>query len=122
MFAGTASTPLELLERAAGRQARDAGRRLVARAATARRSSPDDVARDVTGPSAERRAPRVQPARRVAYEVLRAVREDDAYANLLLPDAARRGAARAADAGLATELAYGTLRLRGLLRPGARRS
>lgn len=27
----------------------------------------------------------VQPARRIAYEVISAVRESDAYANLLLP-------------------------------------
>ncbi len=52
-------------------------------------------------------------ARRVAFDVLRAVDESDAYANLLLPkqiDAARLSAA---DAGLATELTYGTLRRRG---------
>lgn len=56
---------------------------------------------------------RAAPARRVAAEVLAAVREDDAYANLLLP--ARIAAARLspADAGLATELTYGTLRMQG---------
>ncbi|GAA0995281.1 RsmB/NOP family class I SAM-dependent RNA methyltransferase [Subtercola frigoramans] len=55
----------------------------------------------------------VQPARRIAFEVIRAVREDDAYANLLLPAKLERARLSTADAGLATELTYGTLRLRG---------
>ena len=55
----------------------------------------------------------MQPARRVAYEVLRAVREDDAYANLLLPALLAEARLAPADAALATELAYGTLRQRG---------
>ncbi len=55
----------------------------------------------------------VQPARRVAYDVLRAVEESDAYANLLLPHAISRAALSPADAALATELTYGTLRRRG---------
>jgi 16S rRNA (cytosine967-C5)-methyltransferase len=61
----------------------------------------------------ERAAPRVQPARRIAYEVLRAVREDDAYANLLLASLLAEAQLAPADAALATELAYGTLRRRG---------
>ncbi|MCU1559843.1 transcription antitermination factor NusB [Mycetocola sp.] len=55
----------------------------------------------------------VQPARRIAYDVLAAVSTDDAYANLLLPTLIARAALNTADAGLATELTYGTLRLRG---------
>ncbi|MET4637039.1 transcription antitermination factor NusB [Mycetocola sp. 2940] len=55
----------------------------------------------------------VQPARRIAYDVLAAVSTDDAYANLLLPTLIARAALNSADAGLATELTYGTLRLRG---------
>lgn len=55
----------------------------------------------------------VQPARRVAFEVLQAVRHDDAYANLLLPSAIRRAGLSHADAGLATELCYGSLRMQG---------
>ena len=55
----------------------------------------------------------VQPARRVAFDVLRAVSRDDAYANLLLPTLLKRQALNTADAGLATELTYGTLRMRG---------
>jgi 16S rRNA (cytosine967-C5)-methyltransferase len=59
------------------------------------------------------RSTRVQPARRVAYDVIAAVRESDAYANLLLPTRIARASLNAADAGLATELTYGTLRMQG---------
>ena len=52
-------------------------------------------------------------AREVALDVLLAVERDDAYANLLLPHRLREAGLRGADAALATELAYGTLRLRG---------
>ncbi len=64
----------------------------------------------MTRPGARRRA---DPARRGAYDVLRAVAQRDAYANLLLPAllAERRLAGR--DAALATELTYGTLRGQG---------
>lgn len=55
----------------------------------------------------------VQPARRVAFDVLRAVTESDAYANLLLPSAITEAQLSAQDAALATELTYGTLRRRG---------
>ncbi|CAN5386304.1 transcription antitermination factor NusB [soil metagenome] len=55
----------------------------------------------------------MQPARRIAFEVIRAVREDDAYANLLLPAKLERAKLSTADAALATELTYGTLRMRG---------
>lgn len=53
----------------------------------------------------------VQPARRIALEVIMAVRESDAYANLLLPVKLQRAALSSADAALATELTYGTLRM-----------
>jgi 16S rRNA (cytosine967-C5)-methyltransferase len=56
---------------------------------------------------------RVQPARRIALDILIAVRESDAYANLLLPVRLERAHLSEADAGLATELTYGTLRMRG---------
>ncbi|GAA2015026.1 RsmB/NOP family class I SAM-dependent RNA methyltransferase [Microbacterium ulmi] len=52
-------------------------------------------------------------SRRVAYEVVRAVHESDAYANLLLPRALERARLATADAALATELTYGTLRRQG---------
>ncbi len=67
--------------------------------------------RSVQAPS--QRARVADPAREVAYEVLRAVREDDAYANLVLPGLLRRRGLDTRDAALATELAYGTLRGRG---------
>jgi len=56
---------------------------------------------------------RIQAARRVAYDVLRAVHGNDAYANLLLPAKLDEAGLSAADAGLATELTYGTLRRQG---------
>lgn len=49
-------------------------------------------------------------ARDVAYAVIRSVGEDDAYANLLLPRELERARLSTADAALATELTYGTLR------------
>lgn len=52
-------------------------------------------------------------ARWVAFDTLRAVHESDAYANLLLPKAIARAGLSSADAGLATELTYGTLRREG---------
>ncbi len=55
----------------------------------------------------------VQPARRVAFEVITAVRTSDAYANLLLPVKLERSRLGAQDAALATELTYGTLRRQG---------
>jgi 16S rRNA (cytosine967-C5)-methyltransferase len=58
-------------------------------------------------------APRIQPTRRIAYRVLRAVEQDDAYANLLLPALLAEARLSPADSAFATELAYGTLRLRG---------
>ncbi|GAB2697168.1 RsmB/NOP family class I SAM-dependent RNA methyltransferase [Thalassiella azotivora] len=75
-----------------------------------RRSGPRR--RSVTAPAARSRA--ADPVRRTAYEVLRAVAEDDAYANLVLPAALRRERLSGRDAALATELTYGTLRGRGL--------
>lgn len=56
---------------------------------------------------------RVDPARRAAYDVLRAVAERDAYANLALPRLLRERGLAGRDAALATELTYATLRGRG---------
>ena len=53
------------------------------------------------------------PARLVAFEVLREVDEDDAYANLVLPLEIRRAGLGKLDAAFATNLCYGTLRMRG---------
>jgi 16S rRNA (cytosine967-C5)-methyltransferase len=55
----------------------------------------------------------IQPARQIAYDVIAAVRESDAYANLLLPTRIDRAKLSHADAALATELTYGTLRMQG---------
>lgn len=55
----------------------------------------------------------VSPARLVAYDVLRDVEDRDAYANLALPARIREAGLSPRDAGLATELAAGALRLRG---------
>lgn len=49
-------------------------------------------------------------ARNAAYDLMRAVDERDAYANLLLPQMLRQRDITGRDAALATELAYGTLR------------
>jgi 16S rRNA (cytosine967-C5)-methyltransferase len=54
-------------------------------------------------------------ARLAAYDVLKAVRENDAYANLVLPGLLRERRIDGRDAALATELAYGTLRAQGQL-------
>ena len=61
-----------------------------------------------------RRRP-LDPARAAAFEVLRAVTERDAYANLALPALLRERGIRGRDAAFATELTYGTCRARGLL-------
>lgn len=51
----------------------------------------------------------------MAYELLRAVDEQDAYANLVLPGLLGARGLGGRDAGLATELGYGTLRALGTL-------
>ncbi|WDF31943.1 transcription antitermination factor NusB [Arthrobacter agilis] len=59
------------------------------------------------------RTRRADPARLVAFEVLRAVAADDAYANLVLPGSIRKHRLDRRDAGFATELTYGALRGQG---------
>jgi 16S rRNA (cytosine967-C5)-methyltransferase len=56
------------------------------------------------------RGPVADPARRAAFDVLRAVADRDAYANLVLPGLLRERGITGRDAAFATELAYGTLR------------
>ncbi|MRH87404.1 rRNA small subunit methyltransferase B [Nocardia sp. SYP-A9097] len=57
----------------------------------------------------------LDPVRVVARDVLRAVRERDAYANLVLPGLLRERKISGRDAALATELTYGAARSLGLL-------
>jgi 16S rRNA (cytosine967-C5)-methyltransferase len=62
-----------------------------------------------------RRRPRAaaDPARAAAFEVLEAVREQDAYTNLVLPQVLRARRLSGRDAGFVTELVSGTLRRQG---------
>lgn len=53
------------------------------------------------------------PVRTVAFDVLRAVAERDAYVNLLLPAMLRERHIEGRDAAFATELTHGTLRRQG---------
>jgi 16S rRNA (cytosine967-C5)-methyltransferase len=55
------------------------------------------------------------PARRVAYDLLRAVAHDGAYANLTLPRLLDERRLAGRDSALATELGYGTVRAAGTL-------
>ena len=64
----------------------------------------------------ERRRPVDRP-RRAALDVLTAVRTDEAYANLVLPQVLRKHRLEGRDAGLATELASGAIRMQGLYDP-----
>ncbi len=57
----------------------------------------------------------MDPARRAAFDVLRAVSERDAYANLALPALLSERGITGRDAAFATELTYGTCRSRGTL-------
>lgn len=74
-----------------------------------------------TGPSRrDRTEPKIRdksvdPVRATARDVLRAVRERDAYANLVLPKMLRERHISGRDAALATELTYGSARAQGLL-------
>ncbi|GAB7070665.1 rRNA cytosine-C5-methyltransferase [Mycobacterium hodleri] len=71
----------------------------------------------MTRPQGRRRPPRkpLDPARQAAFDVLRAVSERDAYANLVLPTLLRERQISGRDAAFATELAYGACRALGLL-------
>ena len=57
----------------------------------------------------------LDPARQAAFDVLRAVSQRDAYANLVLPALLRERGISGRDAAFATELAYGACRALGLL-------
>lgn len=63
-------------------------------------------------PVRRRRTPR-DPARETAFDVLQAVAESDAYANLLLPRLLDERELEGRDARFTTELTFSTLRLQG---------
>src|SRR6478672_3196609 len=69
--------------------------------------------RGFTENAPSQRTRRADPARLVAFEVLRAVAAEDAYANLVLPARIRHHHLDKRDAGFATELSYGALRNQG---------
>jgi len=94
-----------------GRPAGAKGQSAVGQAAApAGRDTGPDTGRD-TGRGG--RPPRSADPRRIAYDVLKAVRERAAYANILLPKLLADRQLTGRDAALATELAYGTLRGQG---------
>jgi 16S rRNA (cytosine967-C5)-methyltransferase len=64
-------------------------------------------------PARPYRRPQPDAPRRAAFDLLRAVDERDAYANLVLPGLLGERGIEGRDAGFATELGYGTLRGRG---------
>ncbi|MGO1423661.1 MAG: RsmB/NOP family class I SAM-dependent RNA methyltransferase [Brachybacterium sp.] len=61
------------------------------------------------------RSRRSTPSRQVAFEGLRLVREEDSYANLVLPRLLRTHQVSGRDAAFTTELFYGALRAQGRL-------
>lgn len=80
---------------------------------SAARANPDR-ARSAMRPADRRRG--ADPARRAAYDTLRAV-ERGGYANLELPRLLRNAGVTGRDASFATELTYGAIRMRGLYDP-----
>lgn len=58
--------------------------------------------------------PKVDPSRLAAWDVLKTVRVEDAYANLVLPQVLEKYGLAGRDAAFATELASGTIRWQGL--------
>ena len=71
--------------------------------------------RSPQGPRRQQRRTPFDPARLAAFDVLRAVSERDAYANLALPALLRERGITGRDAAFATELTYGTCRAIGVL-------
>ena len=107
---GTASQPVLL------GTVQPPGKKQMDAADWARGARLDDTATALmTRPAATARRKPLDPARRAAFDVLRAVSERDAYANLALPALLRERGITGRDAAFATELAYGTCRTRGLL-------
>ncbi len=80
-----------------------------------RRTRPAGHTGQAGGKPRRPRRTQLDPARRAAFDVLRAVSERDAYANLALPALLAERGINGRDAAFATELTYGTCRTRGLL-------
>ncbi len=93
----------------------NAGRARPERRGPPRRGRPSTRSRAASAPADEPRRPAPDPARRVAFDLLQAVGQRDAYANLVLPGLLRERGLTGRDAALATELAYGTVRSQGTL-------
>ena len=66
-------------------------------------------------PERARSVPGLDAPRLLAHEVLGRVRQDAAYANLILPKALRQWKITERDAAFTTEITYGTLRTMGVL-------
>ncbi|WP_149204815.1 RsmB/NOP family class I SAM-dependent RNA methyltransferase [Actinotalea subterranea] len=94
-----------------GRRESGTGRDAAGRERGPARTSGRPAPRGAQAPSERRRSG--DPSRTVAFDVLRDVAESDSYANLVLPPMLRHRGLTGRDAGFATELAYGTLRMRG---------
>lgn len=98
-----------------GRQGGEGGRRREPRRDTQgrERNRGSHGPRRFSEQAPSQRSRTADPGRLVAFEVLRAVSRDDAYANLVLPQRIRHHRLDRRDAGFATELAYGALRWQG---------
>lgn len=92
--------------RSGGKRTDNQGPRVAGKGAPSRPRQPGRPASSDAG---------LDPARLAARDVLRAVREREAYANLVLPGLLRERSLDQRDAALATELAYGASRARGVL-------
>lgn len=66
---------------------------------------------------ANRKIPRHADARRVAYEALLRIDEQHSFSNLLVPKLCAYAQLSTADSALVTDIVYGVLRWRGLIRP-----
>lgn len=98
-------------ERGPKRPATDGGKPQKRNAKGRQRNRPASTSHTHSTPS--QRTRKADPARLAAFEVLRAVAEEDAYANLVLPARIRENRLDKRGAGFATELAYGALRGQG---------
>ena len=85
------------------------------RKAAPQRSRPQGGNRPPAKKQATRSFPGLDAPRLLAHEVLTRVREDEAYANLILPRLLRERRIVDRDAAFTTEITYGTLRAKGVL-------